>query len=114
MRSVRIRIGQCFVTIPGEVSSPSYQVLQACSGSCSSTGCNRLFLRRAAGGGTAIRFCRMLRRVSGKARARPEPGPACQDCGYLAANSACAPALRAAALSVASQVKPSPERPKWP
>jgi hypothetical protein len=33
---------------------------------------------------------------------------------YLAASSAAAPAFRAAALSVASQVKASPERPKWP
>ena len=34
--------------------------------------------------------------------------------GYLAANSDLAPSLRASALSVASQVKDSPLRPKWP
>ena len=33
---------------------------------------------------------------------------------YLAASSAAAPDFRAAALSVASQVKASPVRPKWP
>ena len=33
---------------------------------------------------------------------------------YFATSSALAPALRAAALSVASQVKVSPVRPKWP